>query len=212
VFKQISKSPLCFRLENTGARKLYLSAGIHGDETSGPHTLINLLKEPEFFDDLDVTIFPILNMYGHKHNQRHNEANKDLNRDFKSQKEKETQDHIKLMNDRYDIALCLHEGRDADGVYIYKPNKNKRLDVMESILKAMTLQMPIDNRHKRMHSLVEPGILQDVKYKEMHETEAIYLANRGVDAFTIEVPHGYPMNVREKTLRAGIKQAVRILT
>jgi len=26
------------------------------------------------------------------------------------------------------------------------------------------------------------------------------------------VPHGYSMNVREKTLRAGIKQAVRILS
>jgi len=212
VFKLISKSPLCYRLENPGAKKLYLSAGIHGDETSGPFTLINLLKEPEFFDDLDVTIFPILNMYGHLHNQRHNAADKDLNRDFKHKVEKETKEHLNLMTLDYDIAICLHEGKNADGVYIYKPNKNKRLNVMEEILKAMTLYMPLDDRHKKMHSLIEPGIIRDVKYKEVHETEAVYLANRDVCTFTIEVAHDYPMKEREKTLRAGIKEAVKILT
>ena len=42
-------------------------------------------------------------------------------------------------------------------------------------------------------------------------TEAVYLADRGVDAFTIEVPHDRPMHQREETLRAGIKEAVRQL-
>ena len=211
MFQQISKNPLCYRLVNHNANKLYLSSGIHGDETSGPHTLINLLKEPEFFNSLDVTIFPILNMYGHLHNQRHNAKDVDLNRDFKHKRHQETKNHLKLMENDYDIALCLHEAKDADGVFIYKPNKNKIIDMLEDILNSMTKYMRIDKRHNIMKSKIEPGIFKDVKYKEVHMTEAVYLADRGVDAFTIEVPHDRPMHQREETLRAGIKEAVRQL-
>ena len=212
MFNKVSDNPLCFRLENKGARKLYISSGIHGNETSGPYTLLNLLKEPDFFNGLDVIIIPILNKYGHLHDERYNENNKDLNRDFKHQVEKETKQHVALLTYDYDLALCLHEGENANGCYIYKPNENKRLDVMQKILLAMSTEMSVDNKHKKMKSLIEPGIIGDVKYKEEHETEAVFLAKHGVDAFTIEIPHEFPIKQKEATLRAAIKQAVEILS
>ena len=209
MITQISNSPYCFRQKIERAPKLYLSSGIHGDETSGPYTLMRLLNNAELFQGIDVTIFPILNPYGRQHNQRHNENDVDLNRDFSDQKEKETQNHVKLIEFDYDIALCFHEASESDGAYIYKPNANKNFPVMERILKAMNVVMPLDTRHKDL--FIEPGIAREVRYKEEHETEAIFLANHAVDAFTIEVPHSQPMYRREATLIAAISEAIKII-
>ena len=40
--------------------RLYLSAGIHGDEISGPLALLEMIRQPDCFDAFDVTMFPIL--------------------------------------------------------------------------------------------------------------------------------------------------------
>jgi murein peptide amidase A len=209
MFTRVSSSPYCFRQKNDRSKKLYLSSGIHGNETSGPYTLMRLLEQSDFFRGIDTTVFPILNPYGRDHNQRHNENDVDLNRDYKDQKEIETQNHVKLITFDYDLAICFHEADEADGAYIYKPNANKNFMVLEKILKAMNATMPIDSRHKDL--FIEPGIAREVRYKEEHETEAIFLANHGVDAFTIEVPHNLPMYQREATIRAAISEAINIL-
>src|ERR1700686_3655357 len=44
--------------------RLYLSAGIHGDEISGPLALLEMIRQPNFFAAFDVTMFPILNPDG----------------------------------------------------------------------------------------------------------------------------------------------------
>ena len=210
-FIKKSVDPYCFRLIAPSAPKLYLSAGIHGNETSGPVCLSELIKEPAFFEGIDVTIFPILNPWGYEHNVRRNLHNRDLNRDFKHMQQAETQKHIKLIEGDYNMVLCLHESRNSDGVFIYKPKKNNRYDIMEDVLLAMSDIMPIDSKHTRGKIKIEPGIIRDVKYKEKHLTEAIYFANKGIDAFTIEVPHNVSMQLRIDTYRAGIKEAISVL-
>jgi hypothetical protein len=110
----------------------------------------------------------------------------------------------------YDIALCFHEATTADGVYTYKPRANKNYRVLERMIGAMTEVMPLDTRHRDLE--IEPGIMKDVEYKEVHQTEAIYLANRGINAFTIEVPTNSPMELRVRTIRRGIDEAIAIIT
>ena len=44
--------------------RLYLSAGIHGDEISGPLALLEMIGQSGFFAAFDVTMFPILNPNG----------------------------------------------------------------------------------------------------------------------------------------------------
>jgi predicted deacylase len=44
--------------------RLCLSAGIHGDEISGPLALVEMIRQPDSFDAFDVTMFPILNPNG----------------------------------------------------------------------------------------------------------------------------------------------------
>ena len=187
---QTSNSPYCFRQKMLGAPKLYLSSGIHGDETSGPYTLMNLAtSDAGMFNGIDTTIFPLLNPWGREHNTRH---------------------HLKLVGPYYDLAICFHEASEADGVYIYKPRANKNIPAMTAMLKAMKEVIPLDSRHGNLE--IYQGVMKDDEYKELHETEAIYLANRGLDAFTVEVPHDLPMDVRQRTLLRGIAEAVRIVT
>ena len=162
------------------------------------------------FNGIDTTIFPLLNPWGREHNTRHNANDVDLNRDFADQKEQETRDHLKLVGPYYDLAICFHEASEADGVYIYKPRANKNIPAMTAMLKAMKEVIPLDSRHGNLE--IYPGVMKDDEYKELHETEAIYLANRGLDAFTVEVPHDLPMDVRQRTLLRGIAEAVRIVT
>ena len=210
MLKLVSTYPRCYRQVFPGAPKLYLSSGIHGDERSGPITLMKLINEPGMFTGLDVTILPTLNPYGLEHNQRENENGMDRNRDFADQRDPMTRAHVALMTMDYDIALCFHEATTADGVYTYKPGANKNFRVLNRMVNAMSEVMPLDTRHKDLE--IRPGIMKDIEYKEVHQTEAIYMANHGVDAFTIEVPTNAPMDLREKTIRRGILEAIAIIS
>jgi len=211
-FVQTNEDPVCYHLSHPEGKRLYISSGIHGNESSGPIALNELIKYPGLFEGVDTTIFPILNRYGYAHNLRHNKNDKDLNRDYKNALQPETKRHLQLIGDqRYDLALCLHESSKATGCFIYKPNRNKRMDVMEEILLNMSRIMPIDNRHSEWQVEIERGILKDTKYKEKHWTEAIYFSHHDVPAFTIEVPAAAPLRQRVVTFRAAIEKAVELL-
>lgn len=211
-FVQINDDPVCLHLDNPGAKRLYLSSGIHGNEASGPIALNQFANYPGMFHDVDTTIIPILNRYGYAHNLRHNKNDFDLNRDYKNAHQQETKKHLKLIKDqKYNLAICLHESHKATGCFIYKPNRNKRLDVMEEILIAMSRVMPIDNRHTEWRVEIERGILKDTKYKEHHWTEAVYFSHQDIPAFTIEVPAAAPLQQRIVTFKAAILKAVELL-
>lgn len=211
-FVQINNDPICYHLNHPDSKKLYISSGIHGNESSGPIALNQFVNYPGMFDGVDTTIIPILNRYGYAHNQRHNQNDKDLNRDYRSARQKETKKHLELIQDKkYDLAMCLHESSKATGCFIYKPNRNKRMDVMEEILIAMSRVMPVDNRHSEWQVKIERGILKDTKYKEQHWTEAVYFSHNDIPAFTIEVPSAAPLQQRIVTFQAAILKAVELL-
>ena len=211
-FVQINDDPVCYHLSNPEGKKLYVSSGIHGNEASGPIALNQFVKYPSIFEGVDTTIFPILNRYGYAHNKRHNENDKDLNRDYKNALQNETKKHLKLIEDKqFDLAICLHESHKATGCFIYKPNRNKRLDVMEEILFAMSRVMPVDNRHTEWRIEIERGVLKDTKYKEKHWTEAVYFSHHDIPAFTIEVPSVVPLQQRIVTYQAALVKTVELL-
>jgi len=70
----------------SGVPNFYLSAGIHGDEISGPIAILEMLRQPDFFAGFNTTIFPILNPDGLIRNLRGNADGIDLNRDYRNSK------------------------------------------------------------------------------------------------------------------------------
>src|SRR5208282_6113869 len=82
---------------DSASPRLYLSAGIHGDEISGPLSLLEMIRQPGFFAAFDVTMFPILNPEGLARGLRMNRHGIDLNRDYRNSRSLEIKGHIETL-------------------------------------------------------------------------------------------------------------------
>src|SRR5947209_20544740 len=76
------------------ARRLYISAGIHGDEPAGPLAIRRLLQDNRWPANLDLSVLPCLNPTGLARNTRENDEGIDLNREYLNPKAPETLAHI----------------------------------------------------------------------------------------------------------------------
>ena len=131
-----------------GAPAVYFSAGIHGDEFSGPLALLETLRRPDFFAAFDVTLFPILNPDGLARNIRENASGIDLNRDYRNTKSDEIASHIKALKGlgRFDASMMLHEDYEGIGAYLFELNDMPPPTWGEKIIAAMGRHVPIDRR------------------------------------------------------------------
>src|SRR5260221_6463325 len=107
-----------------GAPPVYFSAGIHGDEISGPVALLEMLRQPNFFAGFSTTIFPILNPDGLARGTRGNAGGIDLNRDYRNPQSAEIRRHLETLKTlaRFDSAMMLHEDFEGVGAYLYELN------------------------------------------------------------------------------------------
>jgi protein MpaA len=190
------------------APRLYLSAGIHGDEVAGPLAALRMLREPGFFKEIDVTLFPILNPDGIARNLRGNADGIDLNRDYRNPKSEEIRSHIEAIDTLapFAAALFLHEDYEGTGAYLYEFNdSNLRADLGASMIKAMGRHVPIDLRAEIEEVVASGGVLsrRDVilKYGSIEERpdwpEAIYLGLHHTRvSYTTETPLPLPLEQR----------------
>ena len=109
------------------ARRVYISAGIHGDEPAGPLALLRLVRADHWPDQCEFLLCPALNPYGLAHNQRVNRDGLDLNRQYLKPVAPEVVSHCAWLTEqgRFDLALCLHEDWEAKGFYLYELNPDR---------------------------------------------------------------------------------------
>lgn len=187
-----------------GAPSLYFSAGIHGDEISGPLALLELLRRPGFFAAFDVTLFPILNPDGLVKNLRHNAGGIDLNRDYRNSKSDEIASHIKALQSlgRFAASMMLHEDFEGIGAYLYELNDELRPTLGAEIIAAMGRHVPIDMRPVIEEVGAIGGVLQrkDLVAKlgpiedRPEWPEAIYLTQFHTRvSYTTETPKPFPL-------------------
>jgi hypothetical protein len=190
-----------------GAPTLYLSAGIHGDEISGPLALLEILRRPDFLADCDVTMFPILNPDGLVKNLRHNADGIDLNRDYRNPKSPEILSHLAALESlgRFHAAMMLHEDFEGIGAYLYELNDELRPTLGADIIAAMGRHVPIDQRPEIEEAPAHGGILarKDLiaKFGPIEDRpewpEAIYLMLHHTRvAYTTETPKPFPLPAR----------------
>lgn len=127
-------------------RRVYLSAGIHGDEPAGPLALLQLLKTDAWPADLEIWLCPCLNPTGCFLNSRENEERKDLNRDYRFPETGEIAAHIRWLERQpdFDAAFCLHEDWEAAGFYLYELNPDARPTLAPAMIQAVSGACPID--------------------------------------------------------------------
>lgn len=197
--------------EVPNAPRLYLSAGIHGDEPAGSQALLDLLKEDFLPRTAEWTLLPLLNPEGMARKHRGNGADVDLNRDFKDPQTPEVKALTAWLQEhggRYDLCLNLHEDWEAHGYYVYDPMPPGPLPIARIALAAAQPVCGID------HSPVIDGwdartgvITPPINPDERPEwPETLYLFDHHTDlAFTFETPSSRPLAERAAAHAAALR-------
>lgn len=193
--------------------KIYLSAGIHGDEPAGPLALLELIAAGYFDDRANWFLCPLLNPTGLVRGTRENIDGVDLNRDYREPRAAETRAHISWLRRQpnFDLTLCLHEDWESTGFYLYELNRAGRPTLADRMIAAVITGCPlepatvIDGRE-----IDAPGIIRphgDPLERELW-AEAIYLhAHHTKLGYTLETPSALAIEVRVAALRRAVAAA-----
>jgi protein MpaA len=197
--------------------RVYLSAGIHGDEPAPPLTLLALIERGIFDQRAGWFICPLLNPAGFLRRTRENAEGIDLNRDFKALRALEIQAHVRWLQRQpnFDVALCLHEDWEATGYYLYELNPTNRPGLARPIVDAVEKVCPIepattiDGRDVAERAIIRP--VADPVLRELWP-ESIYLrAHHTRLGYTLESPSALPLATRLAAHSAAVETAIALL-
>ncbi len=204
-----------FTKRTPGCRpRVYLSAGIHGDEPAPPWALLRLLQAGCLDHRANWFICPLLNPTGFLRRSRENFAGTDLNRDYKTPQSAEVKAHVRWLQHQpnFDLIICGHEDWEAKGFYLYELNPGNRSTLAPAMIGAARPFCPIETATViDGRPSAEPGIIRPVSDPLLRETwpEAIYLSNHhGSLDYTIETPSALPLEQRIMTQEAVLRAAL----
>jgi protein MpaA len=181
--------------------RIYLSAGIHGDESAPPRALLQLLRQGFCDERGGWFICPLLNPTGMVAGTRESHEGRDLNRDYRSLQTAEIKAHVDWLRRQppFDLTLCLHEDWESAGFYLYELNPDHRPSLAEPIVEAVSKVCPLDLSATIDGRPARGGIIRpdDDPAKRELWPEAIYLrAHHTRLSYTLETPSANPMPQR----------------
>jgi murein peptide amidase A len=198
-------------------KKLYISAGIHGDEPAGPKAVLQLLQDNVWPNDVEVWLCPVLNPTGLALNQRENAQGIDLNRQYLSPGAEETRAHVAWLNRQppFDVTLCLHEDWEAHGFYVYELNADNQQSLADQIVLRVSDACPIDPSPIIEGREASQGIIRPVNspFSRLDWPEAFYLIHHKTRlSYTLEAPSDFPLDTRVSALVIGVRAVVDALS
>jgi protein MpaA len=193
--------------------RIYLSAGIHGDEPAPPLALLSLIESGEFDHRAVWFLCPMLNPQGLSLGTRENAAGTDLNRDYRHHESPEIRAHSKWLSRQpnFDLAICVHEDWESVGFYLYELNPDKRPSLAALMIAAVSKVCPID-----LSPLIEGrdamgGVIRPLidPFEREKWPESIYLQVHHTRlSYTIETPSSLELAIRVAALRAALVAAI----
>jgi hypothetical protein len=193
--------------------RIYLSAGIHGDEPAGPLAVLQMLQAGEWPDRLDYWICPCLNPTGFFFNSRENEYLKDLNRDYRYSETGEVAAHIGWLErqPRFDAAFCLHEDWEAHGFYLYELNPSSRPSLAAPMVRAVAAVCPIDPSPMIEGREARGGIINpnaDPASRPLWPEAFWLLQHKAPLIYTLESPSDFALEARIRALVTAVHTAL----
>jgi protein MpaA len=191
--------------------RVYLSAGIHGDEPAGPLAMLELLRGDLLAPHVHWMLCPALNPHGLAMGTRENADGIDLNRDYLRRASAEITAHAAWLESRPEpeLFISLHEDWETSGFYLYEinlladhpPRVRRVLDAVRPWFEPEAV-VEIDGHQTR-----ELGWIHHAAEADVPEgwPEAIFLAKRGCPlSFTFETPSRAPLARRVAAHLAGV--------
>ncbi len=198
--------------------RVYLSAGIHGDEPAGSLAVLEGLRGGLFDRGVAWDIFPALNPGGLARGTRENPGGIDLNRDYRLLTAPETRLHahwIECGESPYDLYISLHEDWEARGFYLYEINTSGGPSMSAAILSAVETFLPLEpGPVVDGHRLRAPGWIYHPPEPDEPEgwPEAIFhCKKRPLNSYTLETPSALPLRRRVDAHLAAVRAAIRVL-
>ncbi len=215
LLTELEDGPLMAWERPADGPRVYLSAGIHGDEPAGPLALLELLRSGFFESKFHWMICPALNPSGLAARCRENAQQVDLNRDYWVRSTAEVAAHSAWLTARCapDLFISLHEDWESTGFYFYEINLGE--DDPERAHKIIAATgswfLPEPGPEIDGHESREPGWIYHAAEPDVPEgwPEAIYLAKQGCPlSFTFETPSHAALESRVAAHVAAVKAAV----
>jgi hypothetical protein len=199
--------------QSPSTKRIYISAGIHGDEPAGPLAVRQLLQENKWPDNLALSILPCLNPTGFPQNRRENSDGKDLNREYLQPKAEEIRAQIRWLERQpdFDLTLVLHEDWESHGFYLYELNPDNRPSLAEPMLVAVSEICPIDpspiiEGRPAQNGLIRPNL--DPRTRPLWP-ESFYLITYNTRlSYTLEAPSDFPLPGRISALVTAVRSAL----
>lgn len=195
-------------------RRIYLSAGIHGDEPAAPLALLDLIRADLLPRDANVWVCPCLNPSGLQAGTRNSTDDIDLNRDYNHVRSPEVAAHIRWLRSvpPFDLALLLHEDWESAGFYLYELNTGREPSLAETIINAVRPVCPIetaeiiDGRPTQAPGIILPPSDPTAR---TDWPEAFWLLQNGTPhSITLEAPSDFPLATRIAALTTAILAAL----
>ena len=197
------------------ALRLYISAGIHGDEPAGPLATLKLIQENHWPENVEIFLLPCLNPAGFTLNRRENANGIDLNRDYRNPSAAETCAHRAWLERQplFDLYLCLHEDWEAHGFYLYEQNPDDKVSLAEKIIAAAVKVCPVDLSENIEGRPAHGGIIRPVLNPPARPDwpEALYLiCHKSRLGYTLEAPSDFPLATRVNALVVAVNAAMNL--
>jgi len=193
--------------------RIYISAGIHGDEPAGPLAALRLIQENRWPENAEICLVPCLNPVGFTLNRRENADGIDLNRDYRNSKSAEARAHLAWLERQppFDLYLCLHEDWESHGFYLYEQNPDHRPSLAEKIIAAVSAVCPVDLAETIEGRAAQGGIIRPIfnPLERPDWPEAFYLiTHKSRQGYTLEAPSDFELSVRVNALVAAVNAAL----
>ena len=195
--------------------RLYLSAGIHGDEPAGPLAVRRLMQENPWPDDVEIWVCPCLNPTGFPLNRRENIHGRDLNRQYLHLEASEVRAHVAWLNEqpRFDLCLCLHEDWEANGFYLYELNPDGRASHADAIIEAVGKVCPVDTApiiegRPALGGIIRPSA--DPASRPQWPEAFYLLTHKSRQTYTLEAPSDFGVDVRVTALVEAVRAVIRL--
>lgn len=201
-----------FKTQNSKL-KIYISAGVHGDEPAGPLAALQLLQENHWPENAEIFLLPCLNPVGFTLNRRENPDGIDLNRDYRDAKTAEARAHRAWLERQpgFDFYLCLHEDWEAHGFYLYEQNPDDKPSYAARMIEAVRPVCPIDLSENIEGRPASGGIIHPkINPQDRPDwPEALYLiSHKARQGYTLEAPSDFPLVTRVNALVAAVNAAL----
>jgi murein peptide amidase A len=197
-------------------KRVYISAGIHGDEPASPLAALKLLQENRWPEDVELWLCPCLNPVGFTLNTRGNVKGVDLNRGYLNPVAEEIVAHIAWLErqPKFDLTMMLHEDWESQGFYLYEQNPEGRPSFAEKIIEAVERVCPIDRSEMIEGRPASGGIVRpNIDPRSRPDwPEAFYLiTHKTQQSYTVEAPSDFPIPVRVNALVAAVNAVANSL-